>query len=101
VPGRVGRAPRTYELARGEVSVRLPERHPEVLGSILVEAIVRLTPGESVAPAAQRVACERGTGLGAAHRARIARPGRIGPERAAGLARSVLAESGYEPYPAP
>jgi predicted ArsR family transcriptional regulator len=94
---RVGRAPRRYELAGADFAVRVPEREPEVLAAILVDAVTAGRPGEPADEAAFRVARERGRSLGAAERERV-RPGRVGAEWAASLAESLLARHGFEPH---
>src|SRR3954451_16981081 len=43
---RVGRAPRRYEPAEADIAVRVPERSPELLASILVEAVTTEEPDE-------------------------------------------------------
>ena len=99
-PRRVGRAPRVYEPADGDIAVRVPERTPELLAAILVEAV---TAEGSEAPelraedAAYRIAHRRGVALGSRMRVQ-ARPGRLGVERATALAYDVLAAEGFEPY---
>jgi predicted ArsR family transcriptional regulator len=94
---RVGRAPRVYEPAQTDIAVRLPERTPEVLATILLDAVTGHRPDEDGRAAALRVAREHGVAAGAAARSRR-RPGRLGVERATALARDVLAEHGFEPY---
>jgi predicted ArsR family transcriptional regulator len=94
---RVGRAPRLYEPADADIAVRVPERSPDLLAAILVEAVMDQRKGERADHAAIRVARGRGTMVGADARART-RPGRIGVERAAALAHQVLADQGFEPY---
>lgn len=99
-PGRrVGRAPRLYEPSTTDIAVRVPERAPDVLAEILVEAVTGQRAGEDGTRAAMRVARTHGAAAGARARAGT-RGGRIGAERAAALARDVLAEHGFEPYQA-
>ncbi|MFN2562139.1 MAG: helix-turn-helix transcriptional regulator [Jatrophihabitans sp.] len=97
---RVGRVPRVYEPAVADIAVHVPERTPELLAGILVEAVVGTADAQSDAhaqEAARRVARRRGAALG--RRARDeARPGRLGVERATALASDVLAAEGFEPY---
>jgi predicted ArsR family transcriptional regulator len=97
---RVGRVPRVYEPADADIAVHVPERTPELLAGILVEAVVGTDESESdpqAQQAARRVAHRRGVALG--RRARNdARPGRLGVERATALASEVLAAEGFEPY---
>ena len=61
---RVGRAPRRYEPAEEDVAVRVPERSPELLASILVEAVSTEGADERAEQAVLRVARERGAGAG-------------------------------------
>jgi predicted ArsR family transcriptional regulator len=95
--GRVGRAPRRYEPAPGDIAVRVPERSPELLASILVEAVTTEQPGERAEDTALRVAHERGAALGATERGGL-RGGRIGPERALAASEELLARQGFEPF---
>jgi predicted ArsR family transcriptional regulator len=94
---RVGRAPRLYRPATTDIAVRVPERTPELLAGILVEAVTGQRAGESGSAAALRTARERGTSAGSSARSRT-RAGRIGAERATAVAEDVLAEHGFEPY---
>jgi predicted ArsR family transcriptional regulator len=94
---RVGRAPRLYEPAAEDIAVRLPERSPELLASILVEAVTTEQPDERAEDAALRVARQRGVTLGTAERARL-RGGRVGAERALATSEELLARHGFEPY---
>jgi predicted ArsR family transcriptional regulator len=97
---RVGRVPRVYEPAVADIAVRVPERTPELLAEILVELVVGPADDE-VGPraeqAARSIAHRRGVELGRRARA-VARPGRLGVERAIALAQDVLAAAGFEPY---
>lgn len=95
---RVGRAPRTYEPADADIAVQIPERAPELLAGILIEAIREQQSGADSAAAALRVAYARGTAVGAQARA-ATRGGRLGTERATALTRTVLTDQGFEPYP--
>lgn len=94
---RVGRAPRTYEPARTDIAVRVPERTPELLAAILVDAARDQHADERADEAALRVAHEYGVTLGTDVHEK-ARPGRIGAERATALAQEVLERHGFEPY---
>jgi predicted ArsR family transcriptional regulator len=94
---RVGRAPRRYEPAEDDISVRVPERRPELLASILVEAVSTERADERAEQAVLRVAHERGAALGAAERARL-RGGRVGAERALATSVELLARHGFEPF---
>lgn len=93
---RVGRAPKVYEPSAMDLRVSIPQRCHDVLAGILVEALTAADRGENARAAAHRIARERGEQIGAAERA-VARPGRLGAERALSLAGKVLAERGYEP----
>lgn len=98
---RVGRRPKLYERARTHVRVSIPERRPEVLAEILVDAVADHRPGEDAQAAALRTARKRGADIGAAVRAG-SHPGRLGPERSVTLTRAVLERYGFEPdRPAP
>jgi predicted ArsR family transcriptional regulator len=94
--GRVGRAPKCYRRTTEPVGVCVPPREPELLATILAEAIVSEAKGESAREAVRRVARQRGVGVGAKERERR-RPGRLGTERALKLTAGVLAEHGFEP----
>jgi predicted ArsR family transcriptional regulator len=94
---RVGRAPRLYEPADADIAVRLPERSPELLASILVEAVTTEQPDERAQDAVLRVAAERGVALGTAERTRL-RGGRVGAERALATSEELLARQGFEPF---
>ena len=94
---RVGRAPRRYEPAQDDIAVRVPERRPELLASILVEAVTTERDDERAEQAVLRVSRERGAALGAAERARL-RGGRVGAERALTTSAELLARHGFEPF---
>ena len=95
-PG-AGRPPKLYEPSDVEVSVTVPERHYDLVGSLLVRAIQQEKPGESGRDSAGRVAHDEGSSLGEKVRRelRIHPPGR---DRTLAIAEGVLRESGYEPY---
>ncbi|MEV4125507.1 helix-turn-helix domain-containing protein [Nocardia sp. NPDC049707] len=93
---RVGRAPKVYEPTDTEFRVAIPERRHEVLADILIGAVLTESADETARAAAQRVAAERGAGIGRATRERL-RPGRLGAERALTLLHTLLAEYGFEP----
>ena len=98
---RVGRRPKVYERADAHFRVSIPERRPDVLAEILVDAVGGQQPGEDARAAALRTARERGEDVGAAVRAGSS-PGRLGPERSVTLTQSVLERYGFEPdRPAP
>jgi len=94
---RVGRAPRRYEPAAADIAVRMPERSPELLASILVEAVTTERSGERAEDTALRVAHRRGAALGSAERSRL-RGGRVGSERALAASEELLAREGFEPF---
>jgi predicted ArsR family transcriptional regulator len=94
---RVGRSPRVYEPGSEDISVRVPERSPELLACILVEAVTTEQPQERAEDAVLRVARERGVALGATERARL-RGGRVGAERALATGEELLAREGFEPF---
>jgi predicted ArsR family transcriptional regulator len=94
---RVGRAPRVYQPTATDISVQVPERTPELLAGILVQAVTGQRADESGTEAAMRVARSCGTSAGSLARSRT-RGGRIGAERATAVAEDVLAEHGFEPY---
>ncbi|WP_239126789.1 helix-turn-helix transcriptional regulator [Asanoa siamensis] len=93
---RVGRRPKVYELAEVDIRVSIPERRPDLIAEILVDAVVTQQPGEDARAAALRTARERGREWGAGERARI-RPGRLGPERSLTLTEATLDRAGFEP----
>ena len=98
---RVGRRPKVYERADTHFRVSIPERRPDVLAEILVDAVTGQEPGEDAQAAALRTARRRGEEIGAAVRAGSS-PGRLGPERSVTLTQSVLERFGFEPdRPAP
>lgn len=94
---KVGRKPKVYEPADTHIRISIPERRPDVLAEILVDAVLTEEPGESARSAALRTARRRGEELGAAERART-RPGRLGPERSLTLTEPVLEQHGFEPH---
>jgi predicted ArsR family transcriptional regulator len=96
-PRRVGRAPRVYEPAPADITVRLPARTPELLAAILVEAVTDERSHERAQDAALRVARAHGVAVGTAERHRV-HAGRVGAERALSLSRDLLARHGYQPY---
>lgn len=99
-PGRsgpgAGRPAKMYEPSDLEVDVSIPERHYDLIGELLVDAVERATD-EPARVTAARVALERGTALGDEVRRDegLARPG---PERTFTVALAVLESLGYEPY---
>ncbi|MFG2196814.1 helix-turn-helix transcriptional regulator [Streptomyces sp. NPDC048639] len=93
---RVGRKPKVYEPAATDIRISIPERRPDVLAEILIDAVLDQQQGEDAQAAARRTARHRGEELGTATRA-SSRPGRLGPERSVTLSQSVLEEHGFEP----
>jgi predicted ArsR family transcriptional regulator len=91
-----GRPPKAYRRSDEELRISVPERHPEVLAEVLVEAVTAARGDESPISAAMRVAREAGERLGADVR-QTERPGRLGPERALTLAAGILRQRGFEP----
>jgi predicted ArsR family transcriptional regulator len=94
--GRVGRRPRVYRRADGDVHVSIPARRPQLLARLLVHALSDQRRGEDGAAAARRVSHASGREVGASERGRL-RPGRLGAERALTLLRTLLEGLGYEP----
>lgn len=95
-PG-AGRSAKYYQPAEIELDVSVPERHYDLAGELLVEAVRRHSPDEPATDAAFRVASDRGRALGGEVRKEL-RGGRVGPERAMAVAERFLSERGYEPY---
>jgi predicted ArsR family transcriptional regulator len=94
-PG-AGRTAKMYEPSTIEVDVSIPERHYDLVGELLVEAVERDSPGEPARDVATRAAFERGVALGDDVR-RAQGLGRPGPERTFTAALGVLGEHGFEP----
>ena len=100
-PGRTGpgagRSAKYYEPSEDAIDVSLPPREYDVVGAILVDAIMAAEDGSSAREAAARIAYEKGVALGDEVKKRSGlRPS--GEERAITIAESVLEENGYEPY---
>jgi predicted ArsR family transcriptional regulator len=93
---QLGRSPKAYRPSPGELRFFIPDRHPETLAELLLEAIAAARPGEAPVAAALRVAYDAGRRVGVATR-QAERPGRLGPERAMALASKVLGNRGFEP----
>ncbi|HEY2041465.1 MAG TPA: hypothetical protein VGH11_02225 [Jatrophihabitans sp.] len=94
---RVGRSPKVYEPADIDTRVSIPERRPDFIAGILVDAVLTETTADNGQQAAIRVAGERGPSTAEAERA-ARRPGRLGAERALTVAETVLKRHGYEPF---
>lgn len=97
---RVGRTPKQYSPADFEVTVTIPDRHYEMVGEILLDAVTGAGPGENVNEAIGRVSRERGRQVGAQARAEL-KPGRIGPERGLSIVADLLVRHGFEPAATP
>ncbi|GAA0674191.1 helix-turn-helix domain-containing protein [Kitasatospora atroaurantiaca] len=93
---KVGRQPKVYEPTDEDIRVSIPERRPDVLAEILIDAVLAEEPGENGKAAALRTARRRGEELGTDERGRT-RPGRLGPERSLTLSEAVLERYGFEP----
>jgi predicted ArsR family transcriptional regulator len=93
---KVGRKPKVYEPTDADIRVSIPERRPDLIAEILLDAVLAARPDENARTAALRVARERGERCGAAERARR-RPGRLGPERSVTAGESLLEGLGFEP----
>lgn len=93
---RVGRTPKVYEPSGADVRVAVPQRELGMLAEVLIDAVLTERSDERASQSALRVAHERGVAVGVAERERV-RPGRVGAERALGLASTVLERYGFEP----
>jgi predicted ArsR family transcriptional regulator len=94
--GRIGRAPKRYRVSDVELQVTVPERHYEIVGEVLVDALADTRPGETPTEAVDRVAYERGRRLGDEVRT-TRKLGRLGPERGGTVLGEILADLGFEP----
>jgi predicted ArsR family transcriptional regulator len=94
-PG-AGRTAKVYRRSSREIEVSIPERHYDMAGVLLAEAVEQATAeGVPVDAALRRAASDAGRRIGEAARAESgARPSR--PKRRETLMR-VLARNGYEP----
>lgn len=98
---KVGRRPKVYEPIGADIHISIPERRPDVIAEILIDAVATEQASESARAAALRTARHHGHDIGSAERART-RPGRLGPERSVNAVEPVLERYGYEPdRPAP
>lgn len=95
-PHALGRPPKTYRPSTLHVRISIPERRPEALAELLLDAIASARPGESPKSAALRAAGEAGRRVGTGVRDED-RPGRLGAERALTVAATVLRARGFEP----
>jgi predicted ArsR family transcriptional regulator len=100
LPGRggrgAGRSSKLYEPSDLEVDVSIPERRYDIVGEIMVDALIEDSK-ESPREAARRIAYDRGHAIGEEVKAALhLRP--PGSERALAVAEETLAGYGYEPY---
>ena len=93
---RIGRTPKRYRASNVDVEVSIPERHYDLVGEILLDAVETAASDESPTDAVRRVAADRGRQLGARTRDERRR-GRLGPERAATVVKELLGDCGFEP----
>jgi predicted ArsR family transcriptional regulator len=93
---KVGRTPKVYQPVDADIRISIPERQPDVLASILMEAVLTERADETARLAAMRVAHERGQRAAATERGQL-RPGRLGAERALTLSEGLLKRHGYDP----
>jgi len=93
---KVGRAPKVYVPVDADIRMSIPERRPDVLAAILIDAVLSEWAAETAPQAVLRAARDRGEAVGAAERLN-SRPGRLGAERALTLSESLLSRQGYEP----
>jgi predicted ArsR family transcriptional regulator len=99
-PG-AGRTAKHYAPSALQIDLSLPERHYDLAGSLLVEAITDARDDESPEEASLRVSRTRGRAIGHQLRAERGLPAR-GADHDLSVTESALAEHGYEPYrPAP
>jgi predicted ArsR family transcriptional regulator len=96
-PPRVGRLPKVYEPSDLQLGITIPERRYDLVGEILLDAVVEATADERPPAAATRIAKARGVEIGEGFR-RARGLGRLGPERALTLAAEALEDHGYEPH---
>jgi predicted ArsR family transcriptional regulator len=96
-PG-AGRPAKVYEPSDVEFEVSIPERSYDVIGNLLVEAILAESDEADRSEVADKVAAREGRRTGEEIRVQLRmRP--AGTERAMATATRVLQERGYEPYP--
>lgn len=94
---RLGRAPKAYQPADADVHITIPDRRPQTLARILVDALRTAQPTESATHAAHRAAWEAGHRLAESVRAGLRHPRRLSAERALAAVERVLREQGYQP----
>lgn len=93
---RVGRRPKVYWTSGTTIHLSIPERRPDVLAELLLEAVLAARGTETARQAALRVAGERGRRAGQSERER-GKLGRLGAERALTACERVLGDAGFEP----
>jgi predicted ArsR family transcriptional regulator len=94
---RVGRRPKVYEPSDLELGITIPQRHYELVGELLVDALAQAVPDEAPLATATRIATAKGKQL-ATHLRQTRATGRLGPERALTAASELLEQHGYEPH---
>jgi predicted ArsR family transcriptional regulator len=100
LPGRggrgAGRSSKLYEPSGLEIDVSIPERRYDIVGEIMVAALLEDSK-EPPRETARRIACDKGHAIGEEVKAELRlRP--PGSERALAVAEEILARYGYEPY---
>jgi predicted ArsR family transcriptional regulator len=93
---RAGRRPKVYEPSDLELGITIPQRHYELVGELLVDAVAQATSDEAPLATATRIATAKGRQLGS-HVRQSRALGRLGPERALTAAGELLERYGYEP----
>jgi predicted ArsR family transcriptional regulator len=93
---KIGRTPKVYQPLDADIRISIPERQPDVLASILMDAVLTERVDETARQAAMRAAHERGQRVAATGREQL-RPGRLGAERALSLSEGLLKRHGYDP----
>ncbi|MEO8322617.1 MAG: transcriptional regulator [Actinomycetota bacterium] len=94
-PG-AGRSSKLYEASDIEIDVSIPERRYDIVGEIMVAALVQDSE-EPARDVAKRIAHERGRAVGEEVKAELRlRP--PGSERALSVAEEALSSYGFEPY---
>lgn len=100
-PGRsgpgAGRSAKYYEPSQEQLDVSLPPRSYDIVGAILVDAIVASDNKQPARETALTTAFATGRSLGEQVRSKQ-RVKRAGSGRAMNVAEQVLEEHGYEPY---
>src|SRR5918999_1420776 len=94
-PG-AGRPAKLYEPSGNQIGASLPERHYDLIGHMLLDALQTRSEDESAVDAARRVGRAVGEGVGQNVR-RGLRMHPAGAERALSVARDVLRRHGFEP----